>query len=150
MSFVRCRTRRFLLRLLPPAALAGLQQAAAQQAPPVPSGTPAGPPLRQDPADWWGDVHRWTGSEETRPRGTGRAAPAGPAPDGPLPGGARTVVTRTAPLANIRREPSVRAPIVARVPPGTQLTVLEEGTDGWLRVGTQRMTGWIHSSVLAP
>lgn len=100
-------------------------------------------PLREDPTDYWADVHRWTGSDATRPRAAARA----PAPAAPE----RTVTTTRTSRANIRREPATTAPVVRSVPPGTVLNVFAEGPEGWLHVGDgARPTGWIHPSALAP
>ncbi|WP_244459553.1 SH3 domain-containing protein [Roseomonas fluvialis] len=114
---------------------------AGAQAPRPPAG---GAPLRDEPGDWWGDVHRWTGSDATRPRG-GAARSAAPAP----PTG-RTVTTVRTGRANLRRDPSMTAPVARMLPPGTVLNVFAEGPDGWLQVGEgDRPAGWIHPTALA-
>ncbi len=101
-------------------------------------------PLREDPTDYWADVHRWTGSDATRPR----ARAAAPAPAVALP--SRTVTTSRNSRANIRREPTTTAPVVRSVSPGSVLNVFAEGPEGWLQVGDGASpTGWIHPSALA-
>ena len=112
---------------------------AGAQAPRPPAG---GAPLRDEPGDWWGDVHRWTGSDATRPRGAApAAAPARPA-------GRRVTTVRTG-RANLRREPATTAPVARVVPPGTVLNVFREGPDGWLQVGEgDAPFGWVHRSAL--
>jgi hypothetical protein len=121
---------------------------AVAQTPPRPDPA-ARQPLREDPTDYWADVHRWTGSDATRPRAAARApAPAGAAAAA-VPG--RTVTTTRTSRANIRREPATTAPVLRSVPPGTVLNVFAEGPEGWLQVGNgARPTGWIHPSALAP
>jgi hypothetical protein len=113
---------------------------AGAQAPRAPA---AGAPLRDEPGDWWGDVHRWTGSDATRPRGAARsAAPARPT--------GRTVTTVRTGRANLRRDPSTTAPVARVLPPGTVLNVFAEGPEGWLQVGEgDRPAGWIHPAALA-
>jgi hypothetical protein len=112
----------------------------AAQTPRPPAGSA---PLRDEPGDWWGDVHRWTGSDATRPRG---AAPAA----APARRSGRTVTTVRTGRANLRREPTTAAPVARVLPPGTVLTVFAEGPDGWLQVGERdRPAGWIHPSALA-
>jgi hypothetical protein len=105
-----------------------------------------GAPLRAEPGDWWGDVHRWTGSDATRPaRSTPPATRAETAP----PEGLRRVTTTATGRANIRRDPSNRAPVLRTMPPGSALTVFAEAPEGWLQVGDgARPFGWIHQSAL--
>jgi uncharacterized protein YgiM (DUF1202 family) len=119
--------------------------AVAAQAQPAAPSRP-GAPLREEPGDWWGDVHRWTGSDATRP--TRGAAPAARAP-GPPADGMRRVTTSATARANIRREPSTDAPILRAVRPGTVLTVIDEAPGGWLQVRQDGLPpGWVHQSVL--
>lgn len=113
----------------------------------VPDGVRAqpGPTLREDPEDFWADVHRWTGSEATRPRGR-RAAPA--EVRGPDPEGRPTVRTSTTARANIRQEPSLDAPVIRRMPSGSRLVVFGTAPDGWFHVGDAAPFGWIHETAL--
>jgi hypothetical protein len=107
----------------------------------APRGAVPSAPLRDEPGDWWGDVHRWTGSDATRPR-------AGPS-TGPARPSRRTVTTLRTGRANIRRAPATTAPVARVVPPGTVLNVFAEGPEGWLHVGEgDRPVGWIHPSAL--
>ncbi|NMJ43764.1 SH3 domain-containing protein [Roseomonas sp. JC162] len=124
---------------------------AAQQ----PPDTGRGPPLRADPGDWWGDVHRWTGSDETRPRG-GRPADA-PGSATPSPGqrraapsaeGRRTAVTSANRRTNVRQAPSLEAPVVRTIAPNTIVNVFEDGPDGWYQVGEDTPLGWMHRSTM--
>lgn len=133
-------------------ALVLLPGAAGAQAPP---GAPGAAPLRDEPGDWWGDVHRWTGSDATRPRrGTEqpalRAAPsAGERAPAVSPGDGARVTTSTTARSNIRREPSTSAPVLRVVRPGTTLRVFSEAPGGWLQVGEgEEPIGWIHQSTL--
>lgn len=104
-----------------------------------------GPTLREDPEDVWADVHRWTGSEATRPRGR-RAAPV--EARGPDPAGRRMVRTSATARVNIRREPGLDAAVVRRMPPGSRLAVFGEAPDGWFHVGDSAPFGWVHESAL--
>ncbi len=116
-----------LLLLLP--ALAGAQA------------PPGAAPLRDEPGDWWGDVHRWTGSDATRPsRGARPTAPAT---------AADRVTTSATSRVNIRREPSTSAAIERVLRPGTSLRVFGEAPDGWFQVGEgDAPFGWVHRSAL--
>ena len=127
--------------------------ALAQPAPPMPGRDPArGQPLQQDPGDWWGDVHRWTGSDATRPaaprtpRASPQAAPTRPA--GAPMGEGGTVVTSATSRANIRREPSLSAPVLRAMPQSSTLRVFGEAPGGWFHVGEAEPFGWIHASAL--
>ena len=131
----------------------------------VPQPAPGGAPLREEPGDWWGDVHRWTGSDATRPRRSAEPAAGGGGPPrraaggGPTRGGAGgaappqeaagRVTTSATSRANIRREPSTGAPVQRVVRPGTSLRVFAEAPGGWLQVGeADEPIGWIHQSAL--
>ena len=46
---------------------------------------------------------------------------------------------------NLRREPSTDAEVIARIPNGSQVTVLDQGLDGWLNVSHNNMTGFVAS-----
>lgn len=117
---------------------------AVAQAPPALPDPSRRPPLQNDPTDYWADVHRWTGSDATRPQ-RGAAPPA----TAPLRDGARRVTTSATARANIRREPSTGAPVLRSLRPGTALIVAEETPDGWLQVLQDgRASGWIHQSAL--
>lgn len=127
--------------------LAGLTagESAAQTAP---GGRDSRRPLQYDPTDWWGEVHRWTGSEATRPRAA-RPPPPAPRTAGTAPAeGARTVVTSATSRANIRREASLDAPVVRTMPRESTLTVFGEAEGGWYHVGDAEPFGWIHRSAL--
>jgi hypothetical protein len=101
--------------------------------------------LREDPEDYWADVHRWTGSEATRPRAR-RTVPAG---DGAADREARQTVRTTATTrANIRAGPSLDAPILRRLPPASRLVVFGQAPGGWFHVGDTAPFGWIHESAL--
>jgi len=116
---------------------------AGAQAPP---GTAGGAPLRDEPGDWWGDVHRWTGSDATRPSRSARVPAAPPAAS---PDGAGRVTTSATSRSNIRREPSTGAPVQRVLRPGTTLRVFDEAPGGWLQVGEgDQPIGWIHRSTL--
>ncbi|WP_170979557.1 SH3 domain-containing protein [Roseomonas sp. HF4] len=107
----------------------------------------AAEPLRPGPADFWSDVHRWTGSEATRPVGpAARPAPVGGARA--APGALRQVITSRRSRANLRRDPGLDAPVLRVLPPGTALNVFAEADGGWLQVGEDRAAGWMHESVL--
>lgn len=134
-------TGRFAAALLTALCAAG---AASAQAP-SPAYGGRGGPLRQDTTDWWGDVHRWTGSDETRPRGRHPAPSPGSSTP---PAEARTVVSSLNVRANIRAEPSLEAPVVRRAAPGTLLNLFGEAPGGWFQVGDTAPFGWIHRSVL--
>lgn len=130
------RRRRSVAALAAVLLLPGL---AVAQAPP---GGAAGAPLREEPGDWWGDVHRWTGSDATRPPGA-RVAPAAPA------AATGSVTTSATARSNIRREPAATAPVQRVVRPGTVLQVFGEAPGGWLQVGQGAgPIGWIHRSAL--
>ena len=134
-------------------ALTPAAAALAQPAAPAPGRDSArGQPLQQDPGDWWGDVHRWTGSDATRPAAprAPRGAPASaPARGGEASaGGAGTVVTSATSRANIRREPSLSAPILRAMPQSSTLRVFGEAPGGWFQVGEAEPFGWIHASAL--
>ena len=114
-------------------------------------------PLRDESGDWWGDVHRWTGSDATRPRRGAEPPARSPAPParegasaGPAGDGTRVITSATT-RANIRREPSSSAGVVRVLGPGTTLQVLGEAPGGWLQVSEgEEPIGWIHRSVLQP
>lgn len=109
----------------------------------------AAEPLRPGPADFWAEVHRWTGSEATRPAGAAaRPAPGVPGRVAPAPGALRQVVSSRRSRANLRRDPGLEAPILRVLPPGTPLNVFAEADGGWLQVGEDRAVGWVHESVL--
>ncbi|WP_198372529.1 SH3 domain-containing protein, partial [Roseomonas rosulenta] len=111
-----------------------------------PQRTPGAAPLRDEPGDWWGDVHRWTGSDATRPR---RGAEPTARPSGPPQEATGRVTTSATSRANIRREPSTGAPVQRVVRPGTSLRVFAEAPGGWLQVGEEdEPIGWIHQSAL--
>ena len=134
----------------------GLATPLAAQVPP--SDTPRGPPLRAEPGDWWGDVHRWTGSDETRPRAgrpaapppqSAAAPPAAPRRASPAPeGSARTAITNANRRSNVRQEPSLNAPVVRSIAPNTLLNVYDEAPDGWYQVGEDAPVGWMHRSAM--
>ncbi|WP_230167775.1 SH3 domain-containing protein [Roseomonas sp. CECT 9278] len=107
-----------------------------------PPGSAGGAPLREEPGDWWGDVHRWTGSDATRPP-RARQAPTEPA------AATGSVTTSATARSNIRREPAATAPVQRVARPGTVLRVFGEAPGGWLQVGEgDRPAGWIHRSAL--
>jgi len=106
-------------------------------------------PLRPDPEDFWAEVHRWTGSDATRPRGA--AAQAAPAPGRAAPQAAgvlRSVRSSRRSRANIRQAPNLEAPVLRVLAPGTPLNVFAEADGGWLQVGEQQPFGWMHETVL--
>jgi hypothetical protein len=142
------RRLRCLLPLL--ALLAGLPGAALAQAPPPRAEPGRGQPLREDPTDWWGEVHGWTGSDATRPRAARRtAAPAAETRRAaPAPGERASITTSPTSRANVRREPSLDAPVVRRMERGSRLNVFGEAPGGWLQVGEAEPIGWMHESVL--
>lgn len=131
------RRRRVCLALL--ALFSLLPGLAGAQAPP---GTAGGAPLREEPGDWWGEVHRWTGSDATRPQRRPQA-PAAPS------SAAGQVTTSATSRSNLRREPSTSAPVQRVLRPGTVLRVFGEAPGGWLQVGEgEQPAGWIHRSAL--
>jgi len=104
------------------------------------------PPLRDDPGDWWGDVHRWTGSDATRPT---RPTPPTARPPTAAPEGTRRVTTSATARANLRREPSTTAEVLRVMRPGSVLIVFGEAPGGWLQVGDgDQPAGWVHRSAL--
>lgn len=103
-------------------------------------------PLREDPANWWGEVHGWTGSDATRPRGGG--PPAGRAPPTPRAEGRATVTTSPTARANVRRAPALDAPVARLMPRNSRLTVFGEAPGGWFQVGEAAPFGWIHESAV--
>ena len=143
-----CPSRRWLPVAFASVLLAALaaREPAAQPAP-GPEGRDTRRPLQYDQTDWWGEVHRWTGSEATRPRAT--RPPAAPARTRAAPAeGASTIVTSATSRANIRQEPSLDAPVVRSMPRESSLTVFGEAPGGWYHVGESEPFGWIHRSAL--
>lgn len=110
------------------------------------------PPLQYESTDFWAEVHRWTGSEATRPRTQGpagrpgQAAPAAPAASSP--DGSPTVTTSAAARANIRAAPDLAAPVVRSMPRGSALRVFGEAPGGWFNVGETEPFGWVHERAL--
>lgn len=107
-------------------------------------------PLREDPANWWGEVHGWTGSDATRPRAA-RTPAAPPVPGraaAPARDGRTNVLTSATARANVRREPSLSAPVLRSMERGSRLTVFGEAPGGWLQVGEDEPFGWMHESAL--
>ena len=139
------------LPLLHLAAACGLAIAGAPAAQGQPwTGAPTAP-LQYESEDVWADVHRWTGSEETRPRGQRQAPrpqqPAAPVAVTAAPDGTRRVTTSAA-RANLRAEPSLTAPVLRAMPRGSVLRVFGEAAGGWFQVGEAEAFGWVHESVL--
>lgn len=139
------------LPLLTLAAACGLAMAWAPAAQAQPLTGAHAAPLQYESEDVWADVHRWTGSEETRPRGQRQATraqqPAAPAAVTTTPDGTRRVTTSAA-RANLRAEPSLTATVLRSVPRGSVLRVFGEASGGWFQVGDAEAEGWIHGSVL--
>ena len=59
-----------------------------------------------------------------------------------------TVVTSATSRANIRREPSLSAPVLRAMPQSSTLRVFGEAPGGWFQVGEAEPFGWIHASAL--
>jgi hypothetical protein len=131
----------------PPGLLPATATATAPPEPPAatPTAVPAAPPK---PA-----------AQPTPPRpaatATPRPAPTTAAPTGQLlkvlPGGDGLP-------ARVRAEPTIRAPIVVRIPLGTTVEVIgrasgdevQPGNRTWLRIRWKERTGWVYSSLIGP
>lgn len=109
-------------------------------------------PLQYETEDVWADVHRWTGSDETRPRAQRPAARPQQAPRSVGPArpanGTGTVTTNGRTRTNIRVAPDLSAPVVRTMQPSTTLTVFGDAPGGWFNVGESEPFGWVHESAL--
>ena len=109
-------------------------------------------PLQYESEDFWAEVHRWTGSDATRPRAQGpaersrRRAPAGPAAS--PADDSRTVTTSATARANLRMAPDLTAAVVRSMPRNSVLRVFDEAPGGWFKVGETEPFGWVHETAL--
>lgn len=108
------------------------------------------PPLQYETTDYWAEVHRWTGSEATRPRSQGPGARPGTAAPivTPAPDGSPTVTTSATARANIRSAPDLSAPVVRSMPRRSVLRVFGEAPGGWFHVGVTEPFGWVNAAAL--
>jgi SH3-like domain-containing protein len=129
-------------------------------------------PIQYEPGDIWADVRAWRiphlGQAERSDAARApqpipsrvnppadvqgrsfeaRAAEASPRPVD-VAGATRTVMTDARRHANVRTEPHPEAAVARTLVPSSTLTAFRESANGWVNVGDNEPSGWVHRSML--